>query len=780
MGNTQSQDSSDDEVFIKKEEEGSAFSCSPEVLDESPRTEEPACLVSYDNPSGPWYRCQPNAEVKPRMAKMGLASEEKSPPQTLPEILRQVANGAKGEEEFLKVERPLPPLDKDSKPPPALPRDEWTTWTFEEVLEEAENAAKGFIRLGLQMHESVNVWGFNSPEWFLSTYGANFAGAKVAGIYPTDTAETAAYKIVHSGGGIAVVEDQKKLDNLSKALNGRGDCRRLKAFVTYGFEPAPNQTTVIGGRALPVLGWKSLLDLGEKFPQGAAELKKRADATRPGHCAALIYTSGTTGDPKAVMISHDNIIFEATCVLNMLAQYHDVGNKEEEERILSYLPLSHVAGMMVDIVCPIVAAARSKAWATVFFARNYDLKAGSIKDRLCCARPTLFLGVPLVWEKIADRIRAIGAETTGAKKMIADYAKSLGLAYAQSHQRGGSGHVPMGYSLVNSAVLSQIKANLGLDACKFGFTGAAPIRVDTLEYFGSLGLSINEVYGMSECSGACTISVDACHEWGSCGWELPGFEVKVFNVDAKDFNKKTEVDPAPDLECVEERYQGELCYRGRSIMMGYMAQPDLGHAHVMELEKKTAETIDRDGWLHSGDKGMITVAGMVKITGRYKELIIGDGGENIAPVPIEDQVKKACDGIAEVMMVGDKRKYNVALITLKAKGANGEVPGTDQLDAGAARVNPAVTTISAAMDDKIWIDAVTKAVKAANENGKVCPNNAFKIQKFTILPTNFSEEKNELTPTKKLKRKNVEDRYKELIEKMYKTDGTYIKFEKLK
>jgi len=279
---------------------------------------------------------------------------------------------------------------------------------------------------------------------------------------------------------------------------------------------------------------------------------------------------------------------------------------------------------------------------------------------------------------------------------------------------------------------------------------------------------------------ACTISVDACHEWGSCGWELPGFEVKVFNVDAKDFNKKTEVDPAPDLECVEERYQGELCYRGRSIMMGYMAQPDLGHAHVMELEKKTAETIDRDGWLHSGDKGMITVAGMVKITGRYKELIIGDGGENIAPVPIEDQVKKACDGIAEVMMIGDKRKYNVALITLKAKGANGEVPGTDQLDAGAARVNPAVTTISAAMDDKIWIDAVTKAVKAANENGKVCPNNAFKIQKFTILPTNFSEEKNELTPTKKLKRKNVEDRYKELIEKMYKTDGTYIKFEKLK
>merc|ERR1712190_329295 len=132
-----------------------------------------------------------------------------------------------------------------------------------------------------------------------------------------------------------------------------------------------------------------------------------------------------------------------------------------------------------------------------------------------------------------------------------------------------------------------------------------------------------------------------------------------------------------------------------------MANPLFGADHVKEIEKKTAETIDADGWLHSGDKGLITKLGMVKITGRYKELIIGEGGENIAPVPIEDMVKKTCDGINEVMMIGDKRKYNVALITLKAIGANGESPGTDALDAGAARVNPNVTTISAAMDDPI-------------------------------------------------------------------------------
>ena len=202
-----------------------------------------------------------------------------------------------------------------------------------------------------------------------------------------------------------------------------------------------------------------------------------------------------------------------------------------------------------------------------------------------------------------------------------------------------------------------------------------------------------------------------------------------------------------------------------------MANPDLGADHVKEIEKKTADAIDAEGWLHSGDKGMITISGMVKITGRYKEIIIGAGGENIAPVPIEDHIKKCCDGINEVIMVGDKRKYNVAVITLKAVGANGEVPGTDALDAGATRVNPEVQTISGAIVDPLWIETITKAVQSANENGKVCPNNSFTVSKFTILPTNFSEEKFELTPTKKLKRAVVEKSYKDLIEKMYASPG---------
>jgi long-chain-fatty-acid--CoA ligase ACSBG len=411
----------------------------------------------------------------------------------------------------------------------------------------------------------------------------------------------------------------------------------------------------------------------------------------------------------------------------------------------------------------------------VHFARVYDLKAGSVKDRLCAIKPTLFLGVPLVWEKIADKMRAIGAQTTGIKKSLATWAKDLGLQHAQNAQLGQGGGAPFGYGMANSLVLSKVKAGLGLDELKYGMTGAAPIRVDTLEYFGQLGIGINEVYGMSECSGASTFSTPQAHVWGSCGYEMPGVELKAFLVDPTDINKKTECPRAPTLGTTDERFMGELCWRSRGNMMGYLANPDFGEAHVEEIRKKTAESIDKDGWLHSGDKGLVTTAGMVKITGRYKELIIGEGGENIAPVPIEDHVKKMCDGVCEVMMVGDKRKYNVCLVTLKAVGANGEVPGTDALDAGAKRVNKDVQTISGAIDDPVWIAAVQAAIQSANDS-KMCVNNAFKIQKFTILPTNFSEEGNELTPTKKLKRKVVETKYQKAIDALYAGKGVYIKY----
>jgi len=570
------------------------------------------------------------------------------------------------------------------------------------------------------------------------------------------------YKSQHSSAVIAVVEDEAKLETFRRA---KAQLPKLKAVVVW----APLDAAALEDfDGVKVVSWSQLAGLAEQVSD--ADLDARIAAQEPGHACTYIYTSGTTGMPKAVMISHDNIIFESSCVLHHLPFLGAAAS--DEERVISFLPLSHVAGMMVDIITPLVLTAKRAGHMSVGFARPYDLKAGSVGDRLRAIRPTLFLGVPRVWEKIAEKMKAVGAATKGLKKKISTWAKAKGLEHQRACQLGGTGEYPPFYGVAEAIVLGNVKKALGLEHCKFGFTGAAPISTDTLEYFGQLGIQINEVYGMSENCGATTFSTDNCHVWGSCGFEIPGLEVKVMDAEKK---TATECAVVKNLFDAPEAAQGEICFRGRHIMMGYMANPELGSEHVKTIEKKLAEAIDKDGWLHSGDKGCKDDKGFLKITGRYKELLIGAGGENIAPVPMEDEIKRIHPAVSNVMMVGDKRKFNVALVTLKAVGATGDQPGTDELDGGAVGITDA-TTISGACKDKAFTDSIIKAVTDTNNNPVCCPMNAAKIQKFTILPYDFSVEGGELTPTLKTKRSVVCKKFDAAIEAMYKSKEAYVPF----
>jgi long-chain-fatty-acid--CoA ligase ACSBG len=737
------------------------------ILKQAPHNVEDAdTFVSWEEGTT-FVTTERDATVPPKLAKKGAASAEACPPVTLVECLK-LACEKNGDKVALATESPCPALVGGKAAPP-LPLDQWKTWTYKQYYDEAQLVAKGLIALGHEHHDAVSIFGFNSPEWFLSEIGAICAGGMAAGIYPTDTPDQVHFKLRHSGASVVVVEDKSKYDKIMAAVEL--GLPKLNAVVCWAYDECADIKRA-DGSTIKALNWKGLLELGKTVDD--ALLQKRTEAMNPGHCCALIYTSGTTGNPKAVMISHDNIVYESRVVQSCLPDNIMTGG--QQERLLSYLPLSHVAGMLLDIVTPIVGSAYCDAYVTVHFARAYDLKVGSIGDRLRTVHPTMFLGVPRVWEKISEKMKAIGATTKGLKKKIATWAKAKGLAYQQNLQLGGTGSKPWCYGLADTLVLSKVKTALGLDQCKFGFTGAAPITKATLEYFGALGINVNEVYGMSECTGATTWSVDNAHVWGSCGYRMEGMEVRIFSVDPADINKKTECPRAKNMFSPTEEEQGEICFRGRHIMMGYLANPDLGQEHVDTIKKKTAAAIDADGWLHSGDKGCMSKEGMLKITGRYKELIIGAGGENIAPVPIEDNVKAIHDGIANIMMVGDKRKFNVALVTLKAEGATGEFPGNDNLDGHAKKVNSAVTTISGAMDDEKWIKSITDAIKATNADGKCCPSNAAKIQKFTILPRDFSVETNELTSTLKLKRSVVDKKYKDAIDAMYASKEIYVKF----
>jgi len=496
----------------------------------------------------------------------------------------------------------------------------------------------------------------------------------------------------------------------------------------------------------------------------SALLDDRRANQQPGHVCTYIYTSGTTGAPKAVMITHDNIIFEATNACNNIPQISPDG-----ERIISYLPLSHVAGMMVDIVCPIL----TKNSTTVCFARPYDIKFSTISARIQAVKPTMFLGVPRVWEKIQEGIEKKVAEnpTTGIKKFVADQGKECNLYYARNHQMGASGETWF-FQSIGNYVGDTVKGILGLDKCNFAFTGAAPIKVETLEFFGKLGININEVYGMSECTGATTWSTDEFHKWGYCGWPMDGQEVRVMEVGTSN--------PVPTGQ------DGEICYRGRHIMLGYMANPDLGPEHVEEIKKKNNEAIDGEGWLHSGDKGQMIADGLVRITGRFKELIIGAGGENVAPVPVEDGIKSRCKAISNVMMVGDKRKFNVALITLKVNGATGDLPGgygaEGILAAVCQNIDPDSVTLEDAMKpDSKMVAAVLQAITETNADTSCCPMPPSKIGRFAILPQDFSVLGEDITPTFKLKRQVVDHKYTKFIDSMYEYAGkdAYIPYENL-
>jgi long-chain-fatty-acid--CoA ligase ACSBG len=356
-------------------------------------------------------------------------------------------------------------------------------------------------------------------------------------------------------------------------------------------------------------------------------------------------------------------------------------------------------------------------------------------------RPTLFFGVPRVWEKIYEKMQELGARTTGVKRELATWAKRLGSGRSQLQQFGGGGGAPCGFACANTLILHKIKQALGLDQAKGCFTAAAPISVEVLNYFASLDIAVYEVFGQSECTGPHTVSVPGAWRVGYCGRPLEGTESMI----------------VPS--------NGELCYRGRHIFMGYMYMPD-----------KTAETIDDEGYLHSGDvaefdnnnhPNIPAPSGFMKITGRIKELIITAGGENIPPVLIEQDMKNVMPAISNCMVIGDRRKFLTILFTLMVESDESGLP-TNRLTGGSLdtsrRIGSSATTTPEARTCPMWKKYFDDGVKAANNR---TTSRAQVVQKWTLLDGDFSEKGGELTPTLKLKRSVAAAKYTDAIEALY-------------
>lgn len=564
------------------------------------------------------------------------------------------------------------------------------------------------------------------PEWFIANNGSIVAGAIAAGIYATNSEAACFYIAEHSKAEVMVVDGNKQLE---KFVNTASQLPHLKALVVWGVDPIdPTVLEKFSGSSVNVYTWSDFMKIGADVEQ--SKVDTRIASMKPGNCCTLIYTSGTTGKPKACMISHDNITWT---MKNMLDNYLSM---DHTDRVVSYLPLSHIAAQMIDLHSPLALG------GCVYFAAPDALK-GSLTSVMKEVKPTLFFGVPRVWEKIQEKMIEIGRRNGCALKALSSWAKSAGSEHCRRMQYGNDGGAPCHYGCANAIVLSKIRMALGLDECKACFTAAAPISQETLDYFASLDIPVYEVFGASENTGPHTVCFDKAWKMGTCGRPLKGTLSKC----------------APG--------SGELCLKGRHIFMGYMYMPE-----------KTADTFDSEGYLLTGDIGSFDEdndpdiasgpAGFMRITGRIKELIISAGGENIPPVLIENEMKHAMEALSSCMVVGNRRKYLIMLVALKLKVDNVTGLPTDELAPDSLffgkQIGSSATTYTEAKADPLWKKYVDEGMKQGNSQNHSA---AQIVKKWVWLPTDFSEKGGDLTPTLKLKRSVVADKYADLIDATY-------------
>jgi long-subunit acyl-CoA synthetase (AMP-forming) len=428
-------------------------------------------------------------------------------------------------------------------------------------------------------------------------------------------------------------------------------------------------------------------------------------AVGPEDVLTLIYTSGTTGAPKGVQITHANELAQCRSLDAATTEFRSAGGS-----IVSYLPVAHIADRGLVHYAQMI-------WGhTITTCPD----PAQVFTHAADARPTRFGGVPRVWEKLKAALEAgVAAEPDEAKRRATLDAIALGVRKVQLEQAGE--RVPdelrQAWERADELIFSRIRERLGFERCESYIIGAAPAPGDVFEFFAAIGIPICEVWGMSELSCVATLVPRDQIKFGTVGPPLPGVELKLAD-------------------------DGEVLCRGEIVMAGYRHQPE-----------KTAETIDADGWLHTGDIGTIDEDGYLRIVDRKKELIINAAGKNMSPANIEQQIKQGSPLIGQAIAVGDRRPYNVALVVLDpdASAAFAAQHGLPDPSPQAMSSEPAVR------------DEVAAGIDRANSH----LSRVEQIKRFAILPCDWQPAGDELTPTMKLKRRSIETKYAVEIDALY-------------
>jgi long-chain acyl-CoA synthetase len=565
---------------------------------------------------------------------------------------------------------------------------DWTSLTWSQYRDVVHKAAAGLESLGVGNGEFVAVMAGNRPEHVIADYAAVHAGATPVTIYSTLASNQIQYIADNCKATVAILED---LDFMKRWEEIRSELPNLRYVVLMS--GAENYDAVDW-----VLSWDDLLARGtHRLGEDPDVVSRVAAAITPDTLATLIYTSGTTGTPKGVMISHRNVMW----TLESLRRAADL---DMGQRMVSYLPLAHIAERLATHYLGTYLA--GQVW--------YCPNLAGVLEYIQIAKPTVFVGVPRVYEKFHSRLQARFAEAEGLKGKILGAALAQNEKRVDAEQEGKSG--PPLAGLLDKIALSKVREGLGMEDVKIAITAAAPINPDLVKFFHTIGVPLYEIYGMSENTGPATATLPGAMKIGSVGRPLPGVEVRTGD-------------------------DGELMMRGGIVTEGYY-----------KLDDATRETFDSEGWLHSGDLARIDEDGYVWIVGRKKEIIITAAGKNIAPAKLETLlgnhplISKAC-------MIGDSRKFLSMVIALDHEEAPAwaEARGLEYHDLASFSLLPEVQ------------DEVAKAVAEANESVA----RVEQVKKWFIVPDEWTPDSGEVTPSLKLKRRVVLDKYADQIESMY-------------
>ena len=574
----------------------------------------------------------------------------------------------------------------------------WQSVTWRELAEIVREIGLGLIELGFEPGERASILGNTEQEWLFSDLGVLCAGGVSSGIYPTDAASQVEYLMRDSDSVHLFVEDEEQLD---KVLEIRERLPGLRKIIVWDMEGLRDldDPQVISLQQLREFGRARISRLG---PVAAdAQWQARIELRGPQDLAILIYTSGTTGRPKGAMLSHHNVVYTIRGYNTLIAQ-------DETDERMCFLPLCHVAERLGGAYFAMYTGTKLN------FVENPETIPENVRE----IAPTVFLAVPRIWEKFYSGVMIALSEATMLEKLAYRLAIGIGMHMVARYEAGLT--ISPGWRalhwLARRLVLDNARKLIGIHRCRYLVSGAAPISPDLVRWYMALGVPMLEVWGQTEACGAST-----------------GMPIERI--------KPGMIGTATTYNEVSVSAEGELLVRGENVFMGYLNQPE-----------KSAEAIDADGWLHTGDLGHCDADGYFKISDRLKDIIITSGGKNITPSEIENQLKFS-PYITDAVVIGDRRPYLVCLIMIDQENIEKYAQDHDI---------PFSNYVSLCRAPEIQKLVEGELARVNQQFARV-----EQVKKFRLIEKKLTAEDEELTPTMKLKRKLVHQKYAELIDAMY-------------